>query len=108
MTNRKRVTAAIEQHATQRLRNELDYYMDGDREYAYDIADALSDALDYAEREKDRAMARNAIDVLIAAGYYQPRAAGADGWSTAGRDRSPVRKGVRYDCVAAWCVWIDK
>jgi hypothetical protein len=108
MTNRERVTAAIEQHATQRLRDELDYFMDGDREYDYDMADALSDVLDYAEREKDRAMARTAIDVLIAAGYYQPRAGGDDGWTTTGRDRSPVRGGVRYDCVAAWAAWIDE
>jgi hypothetical protein len=29
MTNRERVTAAIEQHATQRLRDEIGYFMDG-------------------------------------------------------------------------------
>jgi hypothetical protein len=103
MTNRERVEAAIEQHATQRLRDELDYFLDGDRDYDYDICDALDDALGFAEREKDRAVERNAIDVLIAAGYYEPRDCAT---VTSGRDRSPTRGGVKYDCVAAWAAWI--
>ena len=106
MTNRQRVTDAYYAVATKRLREEVTYYMDTycDTE-DYDIADALNDALNLAEGNGDKPMIRDCINVLIAAGYYRPRTGEV---MMMGRDRSPVRKGVRYDCVTAWCLWIDK
>jgi hypothetical protein len=105
MTNRQRVTDAYIAAATARLRDEVAYFMDtySDTE-GYDIADALNDALNHAEANYDKPMARDCTNVLIAAGYYKPRVGEV---VIMGRDRSPVRKGVRYDCEAAWCVWID-
>lgn len=108
MTNRQRVISAI-RHAMQRrakLREEIAYYMDtySDTE-GYDEADALNDCLTFAEANDDRSMARACNDVLIEAGYYEARTGEV---KVMGRDRSPVRKGVRYDCVAAWCEWIER
>lgn len=105
MTNRQRVIDAYHATATKRLRDEVDYYLDtySDTE-GYDVADAVNDAINFAESNDDKPLVRDGINVLIAAGYYEPRTGEV---TTTGRDRSPVRKGVKYDCVAAWSVWID-
>lgn len=105
MTNRQRVIDAYHATATERLREEVAYYMDTycDIE-GYDVADAVHDALNHAEASDDKPMIRDCINVLIAAGYYEPRTGEV---VTMGRDRSPVRKGVRHDCVDAWCIWIE-
>lgn len=105
MTNRQRVADAYHAAATKRLREEVGYYMDTYSDtVGYDVADALHDALNHAEGNDDKPMIRDCIDVLIAAGYYEPRTGEV---VIMGRDRSPVRKGVRYDCVDAWCIWIE-
>jgi hypothetical protein len=106
MTNRQRVIDAYNATATKRLRDEVAYYMDtySDAE-GYDIADALNDALNHAEANYDKPMARDCIDVMIAAGFYRPRTGDV---VIMGRDRSPVRKGTRYDCETAWCLWINE
>lgn len=106
MTNRQRVTDAYIATATKRLREEVAYFMDTycDTE-GYEIADAVNDSLNHAEGNEDKPMIRDCINVLIAAGYYEPRTGEV---VMMGRDRSPVRKGVRYDCVTAWCLWIDE
>lgn len=105
MTNRQKAVAAVEAHASQKLRDEIDYYLDtySDAEW-YDEADALHDALNHAEANYDRAMARDCIDVLIAVGFYQPRRGEV---VTMGRDRAPTRGGVKYDCVDSWYEWIQ-
>jgi hypothetical protein len=106
MTNRQRVIEAYEAKATKRLREEVDYFMDTYFDEAgYDTAEAVNDAMRLAERSGDRSTARDCINVLIEAGYYQPREGEV---AIMGRDRAPVRKGVRYDCADAWCVWIKK
>jgi len=105
MTNRQRVRQAFDATATRRLRDEVDYYLDaysGDPRYM--VADAVMDAMKHAEANGDRPMARDCISVLIEAGYYRPRTGEV---VIAGRDRAPVRKGVRYDSVEAWCKWIE-
>lgn len=104
MTNRQRVIAAVKDKAPQRLRDEIAYYLDTYSDAAgYDEANALRDALNFAEANYDRAMARACIDVLIAAGFYRPRRGEV---VTMGRDRAPTRGGVKYDCVSSWCEWI--
>ena len=105
MTNRQRVIDAYEATATKRLREEVGYFTDTySDDDDYSVADAVNDALNHAEANNDKPMARDCIDVLIKAGYYEPRTGEV---LITGRDRSPVRKGVRYDCVDAWCIWID-
>ena len=108
MTNRQRVADAYNATATKRLRDEVDYYTDTYSDVPlyedYDVADALHDGLNNAEANDDKPMIRDCINVLIAAGYYEPRTGEV---AIMGRDRSPVRKGVRYDGVGAWCIWID-
>jgi hypothetical protein len=108
MTNRQKVIAAIKSTATERVKGEIEYYMDTYSEFAgYDEADALNDALTLAEDNGDKSVSRDCINVLIAAGYYTPRSC-MDTVVTMGRDRAPVRKGRRYDCVEAWCLWIAR
>ena len=105
MTYRQRVIDAYNATATKRLRDEVAYYMDTySDEPGFDVADAVNAALNFAESSDDKPLARDCINVLIAAGYYEPRDLST---VVMGRDRAPVRKGMRYDCVAAWCVWID-
>lgn len=104
MTNRQKTIAAIKANANQKLRDEIGYYLDtySDTE-GYDEADALNDALNHAEANYDRAMVRACTDVLIAAGFYQPRTGEV---VVMGRDRAPTRGGVKYDCVSSWFEWI--
>jgi hypothetical protein len=108
MTNRQRVISAT-QYAMRRsklLRDEIGYYLDTYSETpGYDVADALNDCLGFAEANDERGLARVCIDVLIESGLYEPR---TEEVVIMGRDRSPVRKGQRYDCVAAWCEWIER
>jgi hypothetical protein len=106
MTNRQRVHDAFKESATCRLREEVDYFMDtysddGD----YSVADAVHDALNHAEANSDKPMIRDAINVLIAAGFYRPRTGEV---VIMGRDKSPVRNGVRHDCEDAWILWIER
>lgn len=105
MTNRQRVIEAVKASTSKKLRDDIDYYLDSYSDTpGYDEADALNDCLNFAEASNERGMIRTCIDILIAAGYYRPRDCGV---FVMGRDRSPTRGGVRYDCVDAWCIWID-
>lgn len=108
MTNRQRVISAT-RYAMQRrakLREEIAYYLDtySDTE-GYDEADALADALNHAEGNCDKPMIRDCINVMIESGFYQPRDLST---VVMGRDRAPVRHGMRYDCETAWCLWINE
>jgi hypothetical protein len=109
MTNRQRVIDAYNAIGAIRLREEVAYYMDtySDAEgyEGYDVADAIHDALAHAEANDIKSMARDCINVLIAAGYYRPRVGEV---AFSGPDRAPVRGGVRHDPADAWCLWIEK
>lgn len=106
MTNRQRIANAYTATATKRLRDEINYYLDTyDDTEGFDVADALCAALNFAQANNDKPMARDCINVMIAAGYYQPRDLST---VVAGRDRSPVRHGMRYDAETAWCLWINE
>jgi hypothetical protein len=105
VNNRQRVIDAYNATATNLLRDEVGYYMDtySDAE-GYDVADAINDALNLAEMNGEKTMARDCVNVLIAAGYYAPRTGEV---AIMGRDRAPVRCGIRFDCVDPWAVWIE-
>lgn len=105
MTNRQKVVAAIKANASRKLSDEIGYYLDtySDTD-GYDEADALNDALNFAEANFDRAMVRVCNDVLIAAGFYEPRTGEV---VVMGRDRAVTRGGVKYDCVSSWYEWIQ-
>ena len=106
MTNSQRTIAAIKAHASQRLRDEIGYYLDTYSDaLGYDEADAMNDALNHAEANDDKPMVRDCIDVLIAVGFYRPRTGHA---VVMGRDYAPVRRGVKHDCVSSWYEWIQK
>jgi len=91
------------------LGKELDYILevwaDDPDCKGHDYADAFDHVLSVATHNGDRATERACVDILIRVGYYQPRRGSV---TIMGRDRSPVRKGQRYDCVAAWCEWIER
>lgn len=107
MTNRQRVLSAIARRTSRRLADELEYQTEanGDDSPTYDRADALWDALRFASVAGDKRLERLVIDVLIDAGYYRPRDGEVE---VCGRDRAPVRKGVRYDEVGDWGKWISR
>lgn len=106
MTNRQRVIDAIARRAGRRLADELEYQTEanGNETPGYDQADALWDAMRFAEVSGDRSLGRVVVDVLIDAGFYRPR---TDEVAICGRDRAPVRRGVRYDEVDDWQKWIN-
>lgn len=104
MNNRERLEAAIrdELERQTKLGKEIEWGVDALS--SHDPVDAFDHAMDVAEHNGDRPIVRACTDLLIKVGYYRPRRGEV---VTMGRDRSPVRNGVRYDCVAAFCEWID-
>jgi hypothetical protein len=71
-----------------------------------DYADAFDHALSVARHNRDRAIVRAADDILIAVGFYRQRRAEEE-VLIAGRDRAPVRGGVRYDADLTLEEWLD-
>lgn len=110
-TNRERIRNMVHDEISlgTPLGKELDYiievWADDPDCTSHDYADAFDHVLTVAQDNRDRAMVRLCVDILIRAGFYQPRRGSV---TIMGRDRSPVRKGVRYDCVAPWCEWIER
>jgi hypothetical protein len=106
MTNRQRIIDAIERKASQRLRDELAYFLDVLEESGEprDIATAFDDARSFAESNGEQAISRECVNLMIEVGYYQPRTETA---VILGRDRSPRRGGVRFDSVSAWACWVE-
>lgn len=70
------------------------------------LADAFRDAWSVAEDNGERRLIKACVDLMIRLGYYQPRT--GEVMIAGGRDRSPIRGGQRYDCVASWCEWIER
>jgi hypothetical protein len=110
-TNRERIRNIVWDEIGLRtpLGNELEYILEvwgDDPECAsHDYADAFDHVYSVATHNGDRGIERACVNILIRVGYYQPRRGSV---TIMGRDRSPVRKGQRYDCVAAWCEWIER
>jgi len=105
--NRDRLEAAVldEVRRQTKLGQEIEYLLDAletsDPCYAFDHA------LDVAEHNGERSLVRAAVDLLISVGYYLPRQAGVE-VVTLGRDRAPVRRGVRYDADLTLQQWLDQ
>jgi hypothetical protein len=107
MTNSESLVAAIFRLGSSRLRDDVAWKLDvADRGPlpAY-VAEAFVDAYNDAASNRERTLVRNCEDVLIAAGFYAPIPADAEVAST-GRDRSPVRKSVRYEPASSLDEWI--
>jgi len=107
MTNRQRLADVIESKATQRLRDEVAYFLDVAEESGEprDVAAAFHDAAHFAESNGEQAISRECVNLLIEVGYYQPRTEDA---VILGRDRSPRRGGIRFDSVSAWVCWVEE
>lgn len=104
MTNRQKLIAAIGQHASPLLRSEVAYFLESSEEPA-DAADAFEDVHAIANHNEDRKLSRECDDLLILVGFYRPRTEAA---VICGRDRSPVRRGVRFDCDLSFSEWINR
>jgi hypothetical protein len=111
MTNRDRLEAAVldEVRRQTKLGQEVEYLLDAFE--SSDPCDAFDHALsvvrhNVARHNGDRPLLRAAVDLLIAVGYYRPRPAGEE-VVTLGRDRAPVRRGVRYDADLTLEEWLD-
>ncbi len=106
MSNRQNVIDAIHKFNNKALNNEIAYFMDEEREYAYDEADALSDALDIAEFSNDRKIIKAARTVLINAGGFVPEPVKTD----IGRDTRFTLDGVKYSWQheGGWETWLEQ
>ena len=111
MTNRERLIAVLDERASPLLREEIAYTMqvwaDDPDTVSEDRADAFLSVMDIAEDNGERKLVRECVDILIAAGYYTPRDPRAEVRFFGGRDRSPVRNGVRYDDGGGLAYWVD-
>lgn len=106
VTNRERLEAALrgEVGLRTRLGEEVDYFVDALS--SHDLCDAFDNALSIAEHNGDKPIVRAAVDLLIKVGYYRPRPDSVEVVMT-GRDRAPVRRGVRYDAELTLEQWLD-
>ncbi len=106
MSNRKNVIKAIHDVNDKKLNDEIAYLTEEDREYSYDEADALNDALDIAECNDDRSIIKPARIVLIKAGGFQPEPVKND----FGRDTRFTLDGVKYSWPheGGWETWINQ
>lgn len=104
MTPTEELEAAIKDEVRKgtRLGKEIEWGVDALE--SGDPVDAFDHAMDVAEHNGERWLVRACTDLLIKVGYYQPR---VDDVVTTGRDRSPVRNGVRYDAEQSFSQWID-
>lgn len=102
--NRDKVIKLISESQHKNLLDELDYFMEIEREDKYDQADALNDAYDFALENNERTLIKEIRLILIEADYYVKRPVKP----TSCRDfRITVNK-TKYDCVSGWEEWINE
>lgn len=70
MKNRKRLVEILKAGVSDKLQSELDYFLEEEREYAYDLADALNDADNFTCENGERALQKEIRGILIEAGCY--------------------------------------
>ena len=114
MTNRQRVIDAVRAELARgksRLAEEvqfwLDTWSDDPENDGADEAEAFWQVWFTADATSDRALSRACNGLAIDCGYLRARSPSAQ-VVFSGRDRAFRRGGVRYDCVSAWCIWIDE
>lgn len=111
MTNAERLFAVIDAAPASRLAEEIGYltetWADDPEADGMTRADAFWDIATAARHNGDKSLSRDCDDALIAAGFLRARIAGQE-MVIAGRDRAPVRGGVRFDADLPWVEWIAK
>jgi hypothetical protein len=70
MKNRQKVIEILKAGVSDKLQQELNYFLEVDREYDYDLADALTDAEDFVYESGERGLRQEIRKVLIEAGCY--------------------------------------
>ena len=103
MSNRKKVIDLINQSNDKALKDELEYFLELDREYDYDLADALDDAYTFAEESNDRKLVKAIRLILISAGFYIEAPEKTD----VGRDTRCTVNKIKYECVSHWSGWVE-
>ena len=101
--HRERVIKLVALSTNIKLTNELNYFMEEERAYRYDLADALNDAYDLAEENNDRGLIKVIRIILIEAGYYVKQPVKP----TSCRDFRVTVNKVKYDCISGWDGWIN-
>lgn len=106
MTNKEKLTAALES-VPKELQNELSYFLhDIVHEDEYDVTDAFDDVADFAENN-DKRLFKLVQDIYIKVGYVVPIERHQVIW-TNGRWYWFIRNGVHYQVEHSWESWISK
>lgn len=104
MSNRATVQQLIMDSASDELLSELNYHTEIDREWAYDLADALDDAYTFAEENDERRLLKEIRLILIKAGFYIEAPEKTD----VGRDTRFTLNKVKYEPCSHWSGWIEE
>ena len=111
LENRERFITLLELKASEKLKHELNWRMEVDREEysSYDLADAFDDVLScsysnskYSKEEKK--IVKECENLLIEIGYLEIRKLAV---TISGKDNAVRRKGNSYDPVCGWNDWIS-
>jgi len=104
MSNRKIVIDLVRKSQVKMLNDELNFFMEEEREYKYDLADALDDVYSFAEENNERGLMKTIRLILIESGYYIEQARKP----TSCRDYRITVNKVKYDSVSHWEGWINE
>ena len=102
MKNRQLMLKAIEGIINQALIDELEYFLDVEHEYDYDIVDALDDAHDFAENNNDRKLLKVIRGLLIDVRFFT-----LSPTNNCTRDVRFTYNKEKYDCDESWESWIS-
>lgn len=105
MTNREKLTAAIEAQIKARTKLGVEIEDYADAVDSTDLCDCFEGLHSQAADNGYRDICKACDDLLIKVGYYSPVPADAE---RAGEHRGPTRKGVRYDCDASFSQWVSR
>jgi len=106
LENRERFIALLELKASEKLKHELNWKMEVDREEysSYDLADAFNDVLSCSYSNEEKKIIKECENLLIEIGYLEVRELGV---TISGKDNAVRRKGNSYDPVCGWNDWIS-
>ena len=104
--NRERFIALLELKASDKLKHELNWKMEVDREEysSYDLADAFDDVLSCSYSNEEKKIIKECENLLIEIGYLEIRELTV---TVSGKDNAVRRKGNSYDPVCGWNDWIS-
>jgi hypothetical protein len=106
LENRERFIALLELKASDKLKHELNWKMEVDREEysSYDLADAFDDVLSCSYSNEEKKIIKECENLLIEIGYLEVRELDV---TISGKDNAVRRKGNSYDPVCGWNDWIS-